>query len=142
MPSAKVGDRVSVHYTGTLDDGTVFDSSRGAEPIVFTIGDDDLIPGFEQAVIGMAPGETKKQSISCDQAYGPYMNDMVMDVDREVLPEDVEPAVGEQLNVEQEDGSNFQVVVLAVSDTKVKLDANHPLAGKDLTFEIELVAVG
>jgi peptidylprolyl isomerase len=141
MSQAKMGDTVKVQYTGTLDDGTIFDSSDSAEPLVFKIGEETLIPGFEQAVIGMTPGEVKKQLIPCDQAYGPYLNDMVLSVARAMLPEDLQPEIGEQLNIEEADGSVFPVVVIEVSDAKVKLDANHPLAGKDLTFEIQLLEI-
>jgi peptidylprolyl isomerase len=136
-----MGDQVMVHFTGTLEDGTVFDSSQGSDPLTFKIGDEDLIPGFEQAVIGMSPGDTKKQSVPCDQAYGPYLAEMVLEVDRTQMPEDLDPQVGEQFNIEQEDGSVFPVVVLDVAGETVKLDANHPLAGKNLTFEIQLVAI-
>ncbi len=141
MSQAKSGDTVKVHYTGKLDDGTVFDSSENREPLEFTIGEGQIIPGFEQAVVGMAPGESKTERISADQAYGPHENEMVLDVDRSRIPPELNPQVGQQLQIQHGDGEVTAVTVTQVSDTAVTLDANHPLAGKDLTFDIELVDI-
>ncbi len=141
MSQAKKGDTVKVHYTGKLDDESVFDTSREREPLEFTIGSQQVIPGFEEAVEGMEPGETRTVKIPADQAYGPHHADMVVEVPREVFPADIEPEVGQFLQVRQADGQVFDVVVVAVNENTVTLDANHPLAGKDLTFEIELIEI-
>ena len=138
---AKDGDTVQVHYTLKLEDGTVFDTSIGGDPLQFTIGDGQLIPGFEQAVVGMSPGESKTVEIPADEAYGPYLEELVMVVDRDQLPEDLQPEVGQQLQISQPDGQTILVKVIDVSESSVTLDANHPLAGKDLTFDIELVEI-
>ena len=138
---AKDGDTVKVHYTGKLEDGTVFDTSIERDPLQFTIGEGQLIPGFEQAVVGMSPGESKTVEIPADEAYGPYREELVMVVDRDQLPEDLQPEVGQQLQIRQPDGQTILVKVIDVSESSVTLDANHPLAGKDLTFDIELVEV-
>ena len=139
--TAKDGDTVQVHYTGKLQDGTVFDTSVGSEPLEFTVGQGRLIPGFEQAVIGMQVGESKTVTIPVDQAYGPRRDDMVLEVDRYELPEGLEPEIGMQLQMNQGDGSTIIVTIINVSDTTVTLDANSPLAGQDLTFDIELIEI-
>ncbi|QDZ39229.1 peptidylprolyl isomerase [Euhalothece natronophila Z-M001] len=141
MVQAKSGDTVKVHYTGKLADGTVFDSSEGRDPLEFAIGEGQIIPGFEQAVIGMAPGESKTAEISSDEAYGPHRSEMVLEVEREQIPEDIEVQPGQQLQVQHPSGQQIPVVVTEVAESKVTLDANHPLAGQDLTFDIELVNV-
>jgi peptidylprolyl isomerase len=141
MPQAQSGDTVSVHYSGRLSDGTVFDSSEGREPLTFTVGSGQVIPGFDEGVIGMAPGETRTVDIPADQAYGAYQDGLSVQVDRSQFPEGVTPEVGQQFEVGQSDGSNIVVTVTEVSPTAVTLDANHPLAGEDLTFDIELVDV-
>ncbi len=139
MAQAKEGDTVRVQYTGKLDDGTVFDTSDDQEPLEFIIGGGQVIPGFEQAVVGMEPGETKTTTIPPDEAYGPHREDMVLTVDRDVFPEEINPEPGQQLQVQQTHGEAAIVVVSAVSDSTVTLDANHPLAGQPLTFDIHLV---
>jgi peptidylprolyl isomerase len=139
--AAKEGSTVKVHYTGKLDDGTVFDTSIERDPLEFTIGDGDVIPGFEQAVIGMTPGELKTVTIPAEEAYGPYDEELVIEVDRSKIPEDIEPEIGMQLQGTLESGAVIQYTVIAVSESTVTLDANHPLAGKDLTFDIELVDI-
>ena len=141
MSKAQPGNTVSVHYTGKLSDDTVFDSSRDREPLSFEIGAGNVIPGFEQGVVGMEPGDTKIITIDSDKAYGPYREDQVIEIERSRLPDDIEPEVGQQLQVQQANGETAIVVIKDVSDGSVSLDANHPLAGEDLTFEIELVAV-
>jgi FKBP-type peptidyl-prolyl cis-trans isomerase 2 len=138
MAQAKNGDTVKVHYTGKLDDGTVFDTSADREPLQFTIGQGQLIADFEQAVVGMNPGESKIVQIPSDKAYGPHHKEMVLEVDRKEFPPDLEPKVDQRLQVQKSDGQVFAVTVTAVSESKVTLDANHPLAGKDLTFDIQL----
>lgn len=141
MTQAQPGDTVQVHYTGKLADGTPFDSSLQRDPLQFTLGQGEIIPGFEQAVVGMAPGESKTETIPSDQAYGPHRSEMVLEVAREQLPNDLQPEVGQQLQMRQQDGTAVPVVVSDISESQVTLDANHPLAGKDLTFDITLVAI-
>ena len=139
MVSAKQGDTVKVHYTGKLRDGTVFDSSVQREPLEFAIGAGQVILGFENAVIGMSPGDAKTQEILSDDAYGPYSDEMVAEIDRQQIPEDVPITIGQQLQLQNSSGQVIPVVVKAVEQETVTLDGNHPLAGKDLIFEIQLV---
>ena len=141
MAQAKEGDEVQVHYTGKLEDGTVFDTSQDGEPLSFTIGENRVIPGFESAVVGMEPGDSKTTEIEPDQAYGEHRDDMVMELDRDQIPEDVEPDVGQQLQLRLENGQTVPVLITALGEETVTIDANHPLAGRTLIFEIELVDV-
>jgi peptidylprolyl isomerase len=141
MPQAKRGDRVHVHYRGTLDDGSVFDSSEGNEPIVFTVGAGEVIPGFDTAVEGMSTGEKKTERIESDNAYGEHHDELVFKVTQSEMPEGEEIEVGDMLRVGFQDGRSAAVQVTAIDNGMVTLDANHPLAGKDLTFELELVAI-
>jgi len=141
MAQAKLGDTVRVNYTGRLDDGTVFDSSLRSGPLEFTIGDGQLIPGFENAVIGMTPGETKTQRVPVDEAYGPHADFLVIEVDRRRVPPELDPKVGDRLQLQHPDGRVTPVLVTEVTDSSITLDANHPLAGKDLTFDIELLEI-
>ncbi|WP_299484893.1 peptidylprolyl isomerase [Acaryochloris sp. IP29b_bin.137] len=141
MAAAKVGDTVSIHYTGKLDDGSVFDSSLEREPLKFSIGGQQVIPGFEQAVIGMNPGDSKTEKIPCEQAYGPHHEDMVVTVLREQIPSDFELEVGQQLQIKNPEGQVIPVMVSDIVDDQVTLDGNHPLAGENLTFEIELISI-
>jgi len=138
---AESGDTVRVHYNGRLEDGTEFDSSVGREPLQFTLGEGSMIPGFEKAVIGMSLGQSKTVEIPADEAYGPYREELVLVVDRGELPPDLEPEVGQQLQMQQADGRVISVTVIEVSESSVTLDANHHLAGKDLIFEIQLVEI-
>ena len=139
---AETGDTVKVHYTGTLEDGTVFDTSVGGEPLAFTLGQGLVIPGFEEAVTGLKVGESKTVDIPAEQAYGEYRDDLILVVPREQLPEGLEVEVGQQLQVSQADGSYIVVTITEVSETTITVDANHRLAGQNLTFEIELVEIG
>lgn len=141
MAPARDGDTVKVHYTGKLADGTVFDSSKERDPLEFTIGEGRIISGFEQAVVGMSPGDSKTADVSPEEAYGPHRKEMVLVVERKELPEDLEPEVGQQLQLRQDDGRAVIVTITQASEANVTLDANHPLAGKDLTFDIELVEI-
>jgi peptidylprolyl isomerase len=141
MAQAKTGDTVKVHYTGKLDDGTIFDTSADREPLEFTIGERNLIPDFEQAVVGMEPGESKSIEIAAENAYGPHNKDMVMVVERKDIPEELDPQVNQRLQVQQQSGQSFVVTVTAVSEESITLDGNHPLAGKDLTFDIQLTEI-
>ena len=141
MAKAKQGDKVRVHYTGKLEDGSVFDSSANRDPLEFTIGSGDLIPGFEEGVIDMDAGEKKNVTITPEQAYGPYRDEMVVEMDRKQFPADIDPEVGQQLKLSQMDGSTCIVMVKKISESSITLDANHPLAGKTLIFEIELLEI-
>jgi peptidylprolyl isomerase len=141
MAKAKKGDTVRVHYTGKLEDGTVFDSSKAGKPYEFTIGKSGIIPGFEQAVTGMKPGESKIAKIPATKAYGPRLKDRIVVVDRTKIPAHLEPKVGQRLQINQADGRRVPVKVAKVTESKVTLDANHPLAGQNLTFEIELLEI-
>lgn len=141
MAQAKSGDTVQVHYTGTLSDGSTFDSSEGREPLEFTLGEGGVIPGFENAVIGMAVEESKEVTIPCVEAYGEHNVEMVQEVPREALPGDMELELGMPLQAEAPDGEVFVVTVTSLTDDKVILDGNHPLAGQDLTFNIQLVGI-
>ncbi len=141
MATAQTGDTVRVHYTGKLDDGTVFDSSVGGDPIEFVIGDHQVIPGFEDGVTGMILGESKTIVIPFDQAYGAYDDELVLNVPRDQFPDHITPEVGEALQLQQPDGNVITVVISEVSDEAVTLDANHPLAGEDLTFDLQLAEI-
>ncbi len=141
MSQAKNGDIVKVNYTGKFEDGTVFDSSDDKGPLQFTLGSGQIIPGFEEAIIGMNSGETRTIIISADKAYGPYQKEMILEVDRSQFPPDINLTVGEQLELSQPDDQVIVVTITNVAESTVTLDANHPLAGKDLTFDIQLVEI-
>lgn len=138
---AKNGDKVEVNYTGKLTDGTVFDSSVAGEPIKFTIGSGEVIPGFDKAVVGMKVGEKKTVFIPVDEAYGAVRPELIGEIPRSKLPSDVVPEVGGMLQATAKDGSQVIFRITSVSDNTVTVDANNPLAGKDITFEIELVKI-
>jgi peptidylprolyl isomerase len=139
VAEAKLGDLVRVHYRGTLKDGTEFDSSFDGEPLEFTLGEGMVIPGFENAIVGMTDGETKTVSISPDEGYGQYSDELIAVIQRSILPDDLEPQVGMQLEAKAEDGTVTVVGITEVTDDTVTLDANHELAGQELIFEIKLV---
>ena len=141
MVQAQLGDTVQVHYSGRFNDGTIFDSSQQREPLEFTLGQGQLIPGFERAVLGMTPGESKSETITPDDGYGPHRSDLCITVDRQEFPPEIQPHVGQQLQMTQNDGRVVPVVVTEVTVSEVTLDANHPLAGRDLIFDITLVAI-
>ena len=141
MAQAKQGDTVQIHYTGKLQDGTVFDSSRERHPLRFTLGNGQVIAGFEQAVIGMNTGESRTTTIPVELAYGPHREDMVVTVDRGQMPDGLAPQIGQRLELTQADDSTILVTVTNTTDTTLTFDANHPLAGKALTFEIELIGI-
>ncbi len=141
MTLAKAGDTVKVHYTGTLDDGTIFDSSEEREPLEFQLGEGQVIPGFEDAVVGMNVGDIKTTRISSEEAYGLHDEDMVLTVPREQFPPNIEPELDQQLQLRQPDGSSFVVTIIDITEDNVTLDGNHPLAGEALTFTIQLVEI-
>ena len=138
---ANDGNIVKVHYTGTLEDGTIFDTSVEREPLEFTLGEGTLIPGFEEAVRGMKVGQSKMVTIPAEEAYGLHSDDLVLVIERAQLPEGLDPEVGQQLQMQQTNGRTTVVIVTDVSKKTITVDANHPLAGKDLTFEIKLVEI-
>jgi peptidylprolyl isomerase len=141
MIRAAEQDTVKVHYTGTIDDGTVFDQSPEDRPLQFIIGKQEVIPGFEEAVVGMRQGERKTVKIPCDKAYGSSKPELLEKVDRKLISDDVELHLGGQLQITNNDGSLLCVMVREITADTVTLDANHPLADKDLTFEIEMLDV-
>lgn len=140
MTEVKRGDNVKVHYTGKLKDGTVFDSSAGGEPLEFAVGSGQVIAGFEEGVVGMKVGESKVVEIPVAKAYGERNDAMVIQAPIEQVPPDLHPELGMRLEMGGANGEILRVVVTEITDTHITLDANPPLAGKDLTFEIELVA--
>lgn len=141
MQQVKKGDTIKVHYHGKLADGSTFDSSEGREPLEFEVGGGMVIPGFDEGVTGMAIGEKKTILIPADEAYGPKQEEMLMEFPRDRFPADMVPEVGMQLNMSNGSGQNFPVTITEVGDENVMLDANHPLAGEDLTFDLELVEI-
>lgn len=140
MQPARSGDTVRVHYTGRLDDGSVFDSSDGRDPLQFEVGSGQVIPGFDRAVTGMVPGEARSVTIEASDAYGDRRDDLILVVERTQLPPDLQPEVGQQLQLSQE-GTAFAVTVADVTPDAITLDANHPLAGENLTFDLHLVGI-
>jgi peptidylprolyl isomerase len=142
MSQAKKGDTVKIHYKGTLKDGTVFDSSEGHEPLGFKIGTGEVIAGFEEAVTGMRIGEKKNVTIPPDKAYGQPNKEMIIQAPRNQVPADLNPEVGQKLEMGGPNGELIAVRVVELTEEFITLDANPPLAGKDLTFDIELVAIG
>lgn len=142
MSQVKSGDTVRLHYTGTLADGTEFDSSAGRDPLEFTVGSGQIIPGLDQAIPGMEVGDKKVVEVPADQAYGQPHPDARQDMPRSEIPKEIPLEVGIQLQMQAPDGQAIPVRVVAVTEETVTLDANHPLAGQDLTFAIELVSIG
>ena len=128
MAQAKHGDAVKIHYTGKLEDGTVFDTSTGRDPLQFNIGENQVIQGFEKGVTGMALNESKTVTIPSDEAYGPHREEMVLNIPRDQFPPNIEPEIGQQLELGQENGQTTIAIVSQVSESNVTLDANHPLA--------------
>ncbi len=141
MSEAQEGNTVKVHYTGKTSDGTVFESSSGRDPVQFTIGQGEIIDGFEQAVRGMSEGESKSVELTPDRAYGERREDLVLDVGRDRFPDDLTPEAGQRLQMQSQDGQAIPVTVTEVYDSEVRLDANHPLAGETLSFDLQLVEV-
>jgi len=141
VATAKPGDTVHVHYTGRLDDGSVFDASEGRDPLAFTLGAGQVIDGFERALEGMEVGASKRVRIPADEAYGARRDDLVLAIPRSQVPAGMEVEVGSRLELQRHDGQRMPVTVVAADDAAIHLDANHPLAGEALTFELQLVAV-
>lgn len=141
MTVVAAGSKVKLHYTGTFDDGEVFDSSREADPFEFEVGAGQVIPGFDKAVMGMKVGETKKIRLEEDEAYGPYNQDMIFEVSPDQFEDGLSPQVGQQFQTQMEDGSPLLLTVKSVADEKIVLDANHPMAGKVLNFDLEVMGI-
>lgn len=141
MQQAKHGDTVKVHYTGKLEDGSVFDTSQGSDPLSFKLGDGMVIPGFEDAVLGMSPGQSRTERIPPTKAYGQHRKELILEVDRGNIPDDADIEVGQSLVIGNEQGQTINVLVTEITEKMVTLDANHPLAGKTLEFTIELVKI-
>lgn len=141
MSEAKAGDTVRIHYTGTLTDGSEFDSSAGRDPLEFEVGGGQIIPGLDREIVGMKVGDRKTVNVPCDEAYGQHNPEALQEVPREGLPPDIEITVGNRLQAVTQDGRQITVVIAAVNDDTVTMDANHPLAGQDLIFDVEMVEI-
>jgi len=141
MKEAEVGDLVSVHYTGKLTNGEVFDSSKERDPLEFTLGKKEMLVGFEEGVVGMKPGETKSVKLNPEQAFGDRREDLILEIPKDKFPQHITPSVGLQLNLSNSSGANMLVVITEVGDDSVTLDGNHPLAGQTLVFDIELIEI-
>jgi len=142
MRPAKQGDTVRVHYRGKLQDGSVFDETFDHEPLRFTIGGGQLIPGFEEAVVGMTPGDSKTAELPVEKAFGPYLEERVVEVPKNKFARwEPEPIVGERVPIPQPDGSPIDVIVTEVTGSQVTVDFNHPFAGQDLTIDIKLLEI-
>jgi FKBP-type peptidyl-prolyl cis-trans isomerase 2 len=141
MAQAKEGDTVKVYYTIKLGDGTIIGSAINCEPLQFTIGEGQVLPSFEQAVVGMNPSELKTILVPAESAFGPHLDEMVIAIERTRLPEDFNPKIGEKVQFCQTDNQIATVLVTDVSESTITIDANHPLAGKNLTFDIQFLEV-
>ncbi len=141
MTQAKSGDTVKIHYTGKLADGTVFDTSSNKDPLQFTVGKGQVIEGFDEAVTGMVVGETKTAEIPCEKGYGSHNDNMIIVVDKKQVPPELKPEVGQRLEVGSASGEMLAVTVIEVGEENITLDANPPLAGEDLTFDLELLEI-
>lgn len=141
MQAAQVGDMVSVHYTGKLTNGEVFDSTKDRDPLEFTLGNKELLGGFEEGVVGMKPGETKSVTLNPEQAFGDRREDLVMELPKDEFPQHITPSVGLQLKLGNASGTSLTVVITEVGDDSVTLDGNHPLAGQTIVFDIDLIEI-
>jgi len=142
MSQAKNGDTVKVHFTGRLENGEVFSKSEVETPIEVTLGNEELLPGFERGIVGMEVGEKKTITVSPEEAYGPKQEDLMFEIDKSNLPEHLTPTIGKGLRIRQSDGDDIHVIISDMTETTVTLDANHPLAGATLFFDLELVEIG
>jgi peptidylprolyl isomerase len=138
---AQSGNTVRFHYVGRLDDGQVFGTTENRDPLELRLGEGSMIPGVEGALVGMAPGESKSVQLPVEQAYGPHREDLVAEFQKEQLPAEIEPEVGQRVQLRTQDGDAFPAEIVDVNEQAVKLDANHPLAGKSLKFDLELVEI-
>ena len=138
---AKDGDKIRFHYVGRLDDGQVFDSSENRDPLEFQVGEGSVIPGVEEALRDMNPGESKSVRIPAEQAYGQHREDLIAEFQKDQLPDEIEPSVGQRLQLRTHEGHSFPAEIVEVTEKTVKLDANHPLAGKALNFDLQLVEI-
>ena len=141
MTQAKIGDKVMVHFTGYLEDGTVFGSTMDEEPFEFTIGEKNMLPGFENAVVGMQKGDIKTITLSPEDAYGPHKKELVSAMEKSGFPKELQLEVGKRLRVRTQDGKYTMVTIKDFTEDSIVLDENDPLAGKTLTFKIELVEI-
>jgi peptidylprolyl isomerase len=141
MSKVKDGDTVKVHYTGKLENGDVFDSSKEREPFEFTVGNKAVIPGFEKGVVGMGVGDTKTIEIPPEEAYGAKQDELVVEVQKSEFPEDITPTIGQRLQIKQQDGNPIVVTITELTEESITLDANHPLAGYTLFFDVELIDI-
>lgn len=141
MTQVKSGDTVVIKYTGILEDNSIFDTSENCEPLLLTIGQGKTIPALEEAIVGMEPGESKTLRIAASEAYGPYREELVKNISRRILAEGMEPEVGQRLKATRMDGRKDSVTIKHVFEKSITLDANHPLAGKDLTFDVQLLEI-
>lgn len=141
MSEARNGDRVKVHYTGKLWDGRILGSTENNQPVEFTIGSGQIVPGIEKGIIGMEVGERKTITIPPEDGFGPRREELVVDVNKSELPENMEPAIGQRVRMPHDDGQNIDLVITDVAEDTITLDANHPLAGRMLLFDLELVAI-
>lgn len=141
MKTAEEGNTVKVHYTGTLDNGNIFDSSRKRDPLEFTIGKGRLIPEFEKAVVGMNVGDSREIKINAENAYGKRREEFIVNIDKEYVPREIDPKVGMNLQLKNPENRLMNAIIISVSEDHITLDANHPLAGENLTFNIELVEI-
>ena len=141
MSKVKDGDTVKVHYTGKLENGEVFDTSKEEEPFEFKVGNKAVIPGFEKGVVGMEVGDTKTIEIPPEEAYGAKQDQLVVEVNRSEFPEEITPTIGQRLQIRQQDGNPIIVTVTALTEESITLDANHPLAGYTLFFDVELIEI-
>ena len=141
MSKAQKGSKVKVHYTGKLEDGEIFDTSYQSSPLEFTVGSGELIKGFDQCVEGMEVGEKRNAAITASDAYGEHQQQLVVDIPRDNIPENITPEMGHFLELKNHSGQQVRALIIGIDDSNVKVDLNHPLAGKDLNFEIELVEI-
>jgi peptidylprolyl isomerase len=140
-PTVQVGNTISVNYTGKLESGEVFDTSEGKQPLTFTVGSGQLIKGFDNAVIGMSTGEKKSVSLAPEEGYGAYRDDLILSIARENVPENMQLDIGMAVQLSDQSGNPIPAMVTEIGDRTVTLDVNHPLAGKVLVFDIEVVGI-
>ena len=141
MSKAKNGDKIRIHYTGKLEDGNVFDNSKERQPLEFVVGDGEVMPGIEKGVIGMEPGDTKTVEIPPEEAFGPRRKELVIEVAKSELPDQMTPTMGQKVQMRHPNGGNIELVITDVNEETITLDANHPLAGHTLCFDLELVEI-